>query len=89
MVVVLDFCQNWNPDEFCGDSWAVKVVGMYNEAEDDEGHKGGRHERHFDAPLFSSAFAGLKYASPGKQKCGVVDYLRISIVKSAPSLLAS
>ena len=46
----------------------VVVVGMYNEAEDEEEHKGGRQERHFDCHLFSSGFAGLKYASPGKQK---------------------
>ena len=62
---------------------------MYNEAEDEEEHKGGRQERHFDAPLFSSGFAGLKYASPGKQKGGVIHSLGISLVESAPSLLAS
>ena len=67
----------------------VEVVGMYNEAEDEEEHKGGRQERHFDAPLFSSGFAGLKYASPGKQKGGVIHSLGISLVESAPSLLAS
>ena len=67
----------------------VEVLGMYNEAEDEEEHKGGRQERHFDASLFSSGFAGLKYASPGKQKGGVVRSLRISLVESAPSLLAS
>ena len=83
VVFVLDF------RKFCGGSGAAEVLGMYNEAKDEEEHKGGRQERHFDAPLFSSGFAGLKYASPGKQKGGVVHSLRISLVESAPSLLVS